>query len=48
MKRVICCGIRRAGVSVIAYAKDGRVLVKSLPAIPKPPAAVPERVRQYG
>ena len=43
--RLLCFGIRRAGVTTIAYVEDGRVIIKALPLAPKqPPRPLPERV----
>jgi hypothetical protein len=44
--QLLCFGIRRAGVTVITYVEDGRVIIKTLPPSPvKPP--LPERVEHH-
>jgi hypothetical protein len=46
--RFLCFGIRRAGVTTIAYVENGRVIIKALPITPKqPPRLLPERVAHH-
>lgn len=34
--RFLCLGIRRAGITTIAYVENGQVVVKTIPSLPKP------------
>lgn len=44
MQRFFCYGIRRAGVTTIAYIEDGHVVIKTMPPTPKaPPRPLMER-----
>lgn len=43
--QLLCVGVRKAGVTAIAYVKNGRIVIQMLPPS-KPPLT--ERVKSYG
>ena len=47
--RFLCLGIRRAGITTIAYVENGQVIVKTLPSLPSPSSRpLPKGAERHG
>ena len=47
--RFLCLGIRRAGMTTIAYVENGQAIVKTLPPLPKPSSRpLPKGAERHG